>query len=463
MLAAIVLAAGKGTRMKSQLPKVLHPVAGQPMVSCVLQAARRAGVQQAVVVYGHGGELVPQSLQATFSDLSFARQEELNGTAKAVEAALPALSADCREVLVLCGDTPLLDGQTLQDFIDVHRCSAHQVSILSAVIDEPASYGRILRDPEGQVTGIVEAKDATAQQLAIKEVNSGIYLVQRDFLQWALPRIGCDNAQGEYYLPDIVGLAVEHDKGVGAVACADYTTTMGVNSRQELAVASQVLFRRKCHELMAQGVTIIDPERTCIEYNVQVGTDTTIYPNVYLERGTEVGHNCLIRQGCTLIASRLGDNCILKDGSYLEEASVGNSVSVGPYAHLRPGSQLDEHVKIGNFVEIKKSTIGAHSKVSHLTYIGDAQVGRDVNIGCGTITCNYDGFNKYRTVLEDGVFVGSDTQLVAPVRVGQGAMVGAGTTVTEDVPADSLVLSRVRQKVIGGWAARFRHQQNEKS
>lgn len=462
MLSAIILAAGKGTRMKSELPKVLHPVAGKAMVAHVIDAARGAGAAQIVVVYGHGGELLPERLGADGTDLTFARQEVLNGTAKAVEAALPALRGECRDVLILCGDTPLVDQELLREFFEQHRQQGSVVSILSSQIDQPGSYGRIVRDGQGRVIAIVEARDATVGQRAINEVNSGIYAVQRSFLAEALPAVGSDNAQGEYYLPDIVSIAVARGLPVEALVTGDFTKTLGVNSRAELAQAGQLLYERTCRRLMDEGVSILDPRSTYIETDVQVGVDTVIYPNVYLEKGTRVGRNCLIRQGCTLIASSLGDGCTLKDGCYLEEASVGAHSSLGPYAHLRPQSVLAEEVKIGNFVEIKKATVGARSKASHLTYIGDATVGCDVNIGCGTITCNYDGFDKHVTVLEDGVFVGSDTQLVAPVRVGRNAMVAAGTTVTRDVPAESLVISRNEQKVVEGWATRFRRQKQKK-
>lgn len=426
------------------------------MLFHVIQAAQSAGSEKTVVVYGHGGELVPQKTAQAFGGISFALQETLNGTAKAVEAAKEAIGDYSGDILILCGDTPLVDAALLNQFLLSHQSAQAHLSVLSATLNDGGNYGRIVRDWNGKFRSIVEARDASPEEKQIREINSGIYLVKRDVLFQTLSEVRCTNAQQEYYLTDIVAHALFHGYTCQAIDGKSFEKTLGINSRAELAHATHILYRRKAQELMENGVTFIDPTSTYIETTVQVGRDSVLYPNVYLEKGTTLGERATVRQGCTLINCRIGNDVMLKDGCFMEGAVLGDHVAVGPYAHLRPDSVLEDHVKIGNFVEIKKSHIGEGSKASHLSYIGDATLGRDVNIGCGTITCNYDGFGKHRTVLEDGVFVGSDTQLVAPVTVGKGTIVAAGTTVTRDVPEESLVISRVEQKVLKGWAARFR-------
>lgn len=461
MTASLILAAGKGTRMKSDVPKVLHPVAGRPMISWVLDAAARAGSDDRILVYGHGADQVIDYLGESHPDVRTALQQRLDGTASAVMAARALLESRQGDVLILCGDTPLLDADLLRSFMDAHCQSQATLSVLSAHLDDPAAYGRVLRDERGRFCGIVEARDASAEQLAIGEINAGVYLVDCQFLLQALDQVDNRNAQGEYYLTDIVPMALERGLGVQALDMADADSILGVNSRADLARVSRVAYQRTARRLMDAGVSFIDPQNVYIEADVQVGADSLIYPGVCLEGSTRIGRNCLIRSNCTVVDSELGDDCELRDGSFVQGARLENRVSVGPWAHLRRGTLLEDDVKIGNFVETKKARVGKGSKASHLSYLGDAELGTGVNIGCGTITCNYDGFGKHRTIIEDDVFVGSDTQLVAPVRLGAGTMVAAGTTVTRDVPANALVISRVEQKTVDNWAQRFRQRKRK--
>jgi len=450
MIAALILAAGKGTRMKSDRIKVLHEVAGKPMVGWALAAAREAGADELVVVVGHQADLVRERLRGEGS-LRIALQEEQLGTGHAVACALPELSGGSKMVLILCGDTPLLTGATLQRLAAAHRASRAAVTVLTATLKNPFGYGRIVRDAEGRVRRIVEQKDATAEEAAITEVNSGIYCMDLDFLRAHIGSLGSDNAQNEYYLTDLVAIAVAEHQRCVAVEAADAREIMGVNDRLQLAYAAQLLRRRINNRLMQDGVTLIDPEHTYIDAGVVIGHDTEIWPGCVLRGTTVIGQGCVLESNVQISDSTIGDQVHLKSGSVLGEAVLHCAVSVGPMAHLRPGTVLHDQVKIGNFVETKKAVLGEGSKASHLTYLGDAEIGRDVNVGCGTITCNYDGVNKHKTVIGDNVFVGSDVQLVAPVTVGRGALIAAGTTVTQDVPADSLAISRTPQVNKEGW------------
>lgn len=448
--AAIVLAAGKGTRMKSGVIKVLHPVAGLPMLSWPVSAAREAGATPIVLVIGHQANAV-QGLFRGDGGVLCAMQEQQLGTGHAVACALDALSGFRGTLLILCGDTPLLRPETLSDLLKFHADHAAVVTVLTAVMDDPHGYGRVIRDEDGRVMRIVEQKDADPEEQDIREINSGIYCMESDFLFENIRSIGNNNAQQEYYLTDLVAIAVRKGLTCLAMPTADADEIMGINDRVQLAEAARILRRRINRELMLSGVTLLDPEQTYIDQGVSIGADTVVHPNCHIGGGTVIGSGCEIEQGVSISGCSIGDGCHIKAGSVLEGSELHEDVAVGPMAHLRPGTVLHSHVKIGNFVETKKALMGEGSKASHLTYLGDAEIGRDVNIGCGTITCNYDGVNKHRTVIGDGVFIGSDVQLVAPVTVGRNSLVAAGTTVTIDVEPDSLAIARVPQVNKVGW------------
>lgn len=448
--AALILAAGKGTRMKSGLVKVLHQLAGRPMLGWPLAAAREAGAVQIVVVAGHQADQVQECFSAD-TGIRIALQEEQLGTGHAVSCSLHQLDGLTGSVLILCGDTPLLTGATLQRLAAEHTDSRAAVTVLTARLDRPFGYGRIVRDSEGRVRRIVEQKDASPEEQAIDEVNSGIYCMDLAFLRAHIGRLGSENAQNEYYLTDLVGIAVAEHAGCSAVVADDSDEIMGVNDRVQLAHAAKILRKRINLQLMLSGVTLVDPDQTYIDAGVQVGSDTVIWPGCVLRGMTTIGSGCELESNVQATDCSIADRVHLKAGSVLAEAQVSEDVSIGPMAHLRSGTVLQAQVKIGNFVETKKVVMGVGSKASHLTYLGDAEVGRDVNIGCGTITCNYDGKRKHKTVIGDGVFVGSDVQLVAPVTVGANALIAAGTTVTRDVPSDSLAIARTPQVNKDGW------------
>jgi bifunctional UDP-N-acetylglucosamine pyrophosphorylase/glucosamine-1-phosphate N-acetyltransferase len=378
-------------------------------------------------------------------------QEEQLGTGHAVACARDALAGFNGTVLILCGDTPLLRVETLQDLISFHREQGASLTVLTAIMGNPHGYGRVIRDVAGRVVRIVEQKDATAEEQAICEINSGIYCMESGFLFANIGFISSDNAQQEFYLTDLVSIAA--DKGLTCLGrCTDDADEiMGVNDRAQLAEASRILRRRINYDLMCSGVSLVDPEHTYVDHGVSIGPDTVIHPNCRISGTTIIGSGCTIESGVSIDACNVGRDCHIKAGSVLEDSQLHAEVSVGPMAHLRPGTVLNDHVKIGNFVETKKIVMGEGSKASHLTYLGDAEIGSNVNIGCGTITCNYDGVNKHRTVIGDDVFIGSDVQLVAPVVVGRNSLVAAGTTVTMEVPPDSLAISRVPQVNKVGW------------
>jgi bifunctional UDP-N-acetylglucosamine pyrophosphorylase / glucosamine-1-phosphate N-acetyltransferase len=451
-LEIIILAAGLGTRMKSATIKILHRAAGRPIVDYVLDLASDLCPNPPVMVIGHQRDAV----QKLVGDRArFAIQEEQLGTGHAVLQAATAL-ADARgkRVLILSGDVPLTRPETLRQLLDEHERGGNALTLLTMKLAEPAMYGRIVRDPGGSVVRIVEAKDATEDEKRIGEVNAGIYVFEGEHLFDNLRSLGNQNAQGEYYLTDLLGVLRERGHRVGAVVAADPVEALGVNSRADLAQVENEIQRRVVEGLMREGVTFRNPSTVVIDSTVRIEPDTVIYPFVTLEGNTSIGRDCVIEPGSHLINVRVGNDVHIKTGTVAEDAVIEDEASVGPYAHLRPGTQLGRKVKVGNFVETKKAVFGAGAKASHLSYIGDAEVGADVNIGAGTITCNYDGKNKHKTVLEDGVFIGSDTQLVAPVRVGKGAYVGAGSTITKDVPPGSLALSRTPQRIVEGWVER---------
>jgi bifunctional UDP-N-acetylglucosamine pyrophosphorylase/glucosamine-1-phosphate N-acetyltransferase len=449
-LAAIVLAAGKGTRMKSSRVKVMHELCGRPMVDFAVRAAREAGAGRLVLVTGHQSESVRDYFAAD-GHITCALQEEQLGTGHAVACGLPLLAGFGGDVLILCGDAPLVQGETLRQLAAEHRRSGAAVTVLTALVDDPTGYGRVLRRDDGTVARIVEEKDASPEERAVGEINSGIYCVAADFLREAVAGLGNDNAQGEYYLTDIIAAAVSSGRACRPLTVRDAEEIAGINDRLQLAAAAAVMRRRINGAHMLAGVTIVDPATTYIDAGVVIGADSVIQPNSHIRGASTIGSGCVIGPSAVVDSCTLHDGVTVKAGSVLAESVVHHHAAIGPMAHLRPGTELHPHVKIGNFVETKKAVMGEGSKASHLTYLGDAVIGADVNIGCGTITCNYDGKRKHRTVIEDGAFIGSDVQLVAPVTVGKNALVAAGTTVTKNVPADSLAIARTPQVNKEGW------------
>jgi bifunctional UDP-N-acetylglucosamine pyrophosphorylase/glucosamine-1-phosphate N-acetyltransferase len=436
--------------MKSGLIKVLHPAAGVPMIAWPVAAARDAGSDPIVLVIGHQASAVQGAFRGA-ADIRCAMQEEQLGTGHAVACALDALPGFRGTVLILCGDTPLLRAETVKSMVAYHHDNQAAITVLTALMDDPYGYGRVVRDPAGRVARIVEQKDADPEEQEIREINSGIYCMDSDFLFASIREIGNDNAQGEYYLTDLLAIAVRKGLVCLALPTADADEIMGVNDRVQLAEAARILRRRINRDHMLNGVSLINPDQTYIDQGVTIGADTTIHPGCHIGGGSVIGCGCEIETGVSITGCRIGDDCHIKAASVLEDSELGVDVAVGPMAHLRPGTTLGDKVKIGNFVETKKIIMGKGSKASHLTYLGDAEIGGNVNIGCGTITCNYDGVRKHRTVIGDDVFIGSDVQLVAPVTVGRNSLVAAGTTVTTDVPPDSLAISRVPQVNKDGW------------
>lgn len=445
-LEVIILAAGQGTRMRSESPKVLHRLAGQPLLAHVVDAAEALQPAAVHVVYGHGGDQVRTALE--HRSLHWAEQAEQLGTGHAVAQALPAVDPEAA-VLVLYGDVPLIAADTLRPL--AAAAAAGDVAVLTALLDDATGYGRIVRDDAGRVLRIVEQKDANAEELALREINTGIMAMPARRLADWLTRISNDNAQGEYYLTDIIALARGDDIGVDAVVARDNDEILGINDRVQLAHLERVYQSRAAERLMRAGVTLRDPARFDLRGELACGRDVIIDPNVIIEGTVRLGDRVRIGANCVLRDVVIGDDVTVEPMSVIEQAELAQGCQIGPFARIRPGTVLDRGAKVGNFVEVKKSHIGAGSKVNHLSYIGDTEMGTDVNIGAGTITCNYDGANKHRTVIGDGAFIGSDTQLVAPVSVGAGATVGAGSTITKDAPAEELTLSRSRQQTIGGW------------
>jgi bifunctional UDP-N-acetylglucosamine pyrophosphorylase/glucosamine-1-phosphate N-acetyltransferase len=461
-VATIILAAGKGTRMKSDIVKVLHPILGLPMLFYPIDLSL-TGVksEKTIVVIGHQADQIKERFQNTRID--FAIQKEQLGTGHAVLQAIPFLKKFMGIVLILCGDVPLVKADTLHSFIDAFGKSESILSVLTTVVEAPFGYGRIIRSSEGWVGKIVEEKDASKEEKSIREINTGIYGVKASFLIDGLSKIGKDNAQGEYYLTDLVEIANKEGLRCSAYIVADPVEVMGINTRVDLAVANEVLKLEKLNELMLSGVTVLDPKTTYVERMVEVGRDTTISPNCYLHGMTKIGERCIIESNSEIIDSTIGNEVTIRSNSVITGSKIEEGAVIGPFAHLRPLTELKARAKIGNFVEVKKSVIGKGSKANHLTYIGDSMVGEEVNIGAGTITCNDDGFEKHQTIIGDRVFVGSNVELVAPVKVGNGSTIGAGSTVTKDVPGGALAISRARQRNIKGWSKRVEHRQKKKS
>ena len=445
----IILAAGKGKRMNSDIPKVLHQVLGRPMISYVLDAVRELKFYRIAVVTGYKSKLIRDYLSG--ENIYFAYQGEQLGTGNAALCAKYLFDEYDGDVLILNGDLPMLRPETLTGLVSCHKESGAAVTLLTTVIDDPKGYGRVTRNAKGAVTGIVEHRDATAKQRKIREINAGAYCVKTEFLWNALEALNPSNTQHEYYLPDIVHLAIEGGGGANAVPAEDGMEVLGVNDRRELAAVEGALRRRTLGELMDSGVTIVDPHTTYISPQASIGIDSVIYPNTYILGRTAIGWGSRIGPTVWIEDSTIGHDVVVNFCSHIRASTVNNGATIGPFANLRPNSAINSGARIGNFVEIKNSRIGHGTKVPHLSYVGDAVVGDNVNIGAGTITCNYDGFSKHTTVIEDNAFIGSDTMLVAPVKVGKRATTGAGSTITEDVPPDSLALGRAKQTVIRDW------------
>ena len=441
----VVLAAGMGKRMYSSVPKVLHPLAGKPMLAHVLDSARALNPEKLIVVYGHGGELVRERMAA--DDLVFVKQEKQLGTGHAVLQAVPEL-VDTVPTLVLYGDCPLISQASLKRLVSTAGNS--QLGVLTVELDDPTGYGRIIRQ-DGRIVRIVEQKDGNEAELAVKEVNTGIVCAPTVPLKRWLASLTNNNAQGEYYLTDIIGKALADGIAVVSTHPDNIWEAMGVNSKPQLAELERIHQRNIAAGLLAAGVTLADPARIDVRGSLTCGRDVFIDVNCVFEGDVELGDGVTVSPNCIIRNAKIGAGAEIRGFCHLEGANVGAGSLIGPYARLRPGADLGEEVHIGNFVEVKNSRIAAQSKANHLAYVGDSSVGERVNIGAGAITCNYDGANKHRTVIEDDVFIGTNCELVAPVKVGAGATVGAGTTLTRDAPAGSLVVSRVKQTAIAGW------------
>lgn len=439
-LTFIVLAAGKGTRMKSVLPKVLHPVAGRPMIEKVINAAKKAGANDVRVVVGHGQNLVKQVVEPM--GVSTFVQENQLGTADAVRSAQPdSLTGD---IVIMNGDHPLIQPEDLIEMMKQFRELKSDLAVVTVKVKKPGEFGRIVRH-KGDLVAIVEAKDASAETLKINEVNTGIYLVKAKILVEYLPQIQNNNAKKEFYLTDLISVCIENKHKVHAIQ-SHVRVSVGVNNQAELAKATRYIFRSKARKLLEDGVILIDPRTTYIEESVQVAAGSVVYPNVFLRGETKIGSYSVVESNCFISDSIIGDSCQIKAGSYVEKTHISNKAHVGPYARLRPETIIGEEAHIGNFVELKKVNFGRKSKASHLTYLGDAEIGDDVNIGCGTITCNYAADKKkYKTKIGHRVFVGSDTQFIAPIEIGDDAVIGSGSTITKSVPAKALAVARGKQ------------------
>jgi bifunctional UDP-N-acetylglucosamine pyrophosphorylase/glucosamine-1-phosphate N-acetyltransferase len=454
---AVVLAAGRGTRMRSTLPKVLHYAAGRPLLSWVIETARTAGCERILVIVGHGAEQVMKEIDG--GDIEWVLQKEQRGTGHALMQVEPYVQGEAN-LLVLSGDVPLVSHATLEAL--TAGATAGWGAMAVAELDEPGSLGRVLAGGYGALRRIVEASDASPEELAVKRVNAGLYALPAPQIFDYLRQIGTENAQGELYLTDAVTAAAADHKLVLLVPLPDPSEALGVNTRAELARVHRRLLDRHLANLMDQGVTILEPSRTSIEPGVAVGIDTIIHPDVSLLGQTVIGEGCTLRQGAWIRDSTLGDDVLVEPYSVIDEAEVGDGCRVGPYARLRPASRLLQGARVGNFVEVKNSELGPGSKANHLAYIGDATIGEGANVGAGVITCNYDGSGKHPTEIGSGAFIGSDTMLVAPVRIGEGASTAAGSVITKDVPAGALAIGRVRQKNLEGWAGGLRGRRKKK-
>jgi bifunctional UDP-N-acetylglucosamine pyrophosphorylase / glucosamine-1-phosphate N-acetyltransferase len=438
---AVILAAGQGTRMKSALYKVLHPVCGKPMVQHVIDQLSQLELTKMITIVGHGAEKV----QAHVGDRSlFALQEEQLGTAHAVMQAKDLLADEEGTTIVICGDTPLITAETIEALLQHHEHTNAKATILTAYAEDPTGYGRIIRNDDGLVEKIVEHKDATEKERAVKEINTGTYCFDNKALFDSLSNVSNDNVQGEYYLPDVIEILKRAGEVVSAYQTPHFEETLGVNDRYALSKAEEIMKKRINKKHMLNGVTIIDPSNTYISADAQIGRDTVIYPGTMIQGASKIGERCEIGPNTEIKDCQIGNETVLRH-SVAHDSEIGHEVKIGPFAHIRPQSQIADEVRIGNFVEIKKTSFGKGSKASHLSYIGDAEVGENVNLGCGSITVNYDGKNKFLTKIEDGAFIGCNSNLIAPVTIGKGAYVAAGSTITDDVPGNALSIARARQ------------------
>ena len=449
--------------MKSTMPKVLHSVAGRPMLGYAMLLARHVATQNVAVVVGHEADQIRTYLEqekSQFDPYLVVEQAQQLGTGHAVQQAYPVLKESSSQLasqfVIMCGDTPLLTTETLSALMNFHQSEEATLTLLTTHLPDPRGYGRVIRGKEGTVCRVVEDRDASSDEKQVSEINVGTYVVKAKFLEKALDQLQPQNAQGEYYLTDVIEMAVREGQKVIAWVTEDFLETTGVNTRVHLALAEKEMRRRICERLMSDGVTILDPERVVVDHQVTVGCDTVLHPGVVLEGETRVGEHCTIRGYTRITNSVVQRGVKIQDACVLQEATVEEEAVIGPMAHLRPGSVIRRNAKVGNFVELKKTEVGEDSKVNHLSYLGDTIIGRKVNVGAGTITCNYDGYRKAQTIIEDNVFIGSDVQLIAPVTIGSGALIAAGTTVTENVPADALGISRTPQSNKEGTAARRR-------
>lgn len=454
---AVILAAGQGTRMKSKLYKVLHPVCGKPMVQHVVDQISSLQMKQMVTVVGHGAEKVQEQLG---DHIQYVLQEEQLGTAHAVMQAEEVLANKEGVTLVVCGDTPLITSETMEKLIAEHESLGAKATILTAQPDDPTGYGRIIRNSEGTVERNVEHKDASEEERKVTEINTGTYCFDNKALFEALKQVSNDNVQGEYYLPDVIEILKKAGEIVAAYQTSDFNETLGVNDRVALSQAESFMKKRINERHMRNGVTLIDPEQTYISDDAEIGSDTVIYPGTVILGNTRIGEENIIGPQSEIKDSVVGNGNTIRQ-SVIHDSEVGNETAIGPFAHIRPKSVLENHVKIGNFVEIKKSVMSTGSKASHLSYVGDAEIGKDVNLGCGSITVNYDGKNKFLTKVEDGAFIGCNSNLVAPVTVGKNAYVAAGSTITDDVPAESLSIARSRQTVKENYVQKLNEKQNQ--
>ncbi|REJ06887.1 bifunctional UDP-N-acetylglucosamine diphosphorylase/glucosamine-1-phosphate N-acetyltransferase GlmU [Halobacillus trueperi] len=449
---AVVLAAGQGTRMKSKLYKVLHPVCGKPMVQHVVDQLNTLDLQELITVVGFGAEKVQEQLG---EDSHYVIQEEQLGTGHAVLQADDILADKEGTTVVVCGDTPLLTGETLQKLLDHHDAEGAKATVLTAHAEDPHGYGRVIRGGNGQVERIVEQKDASDEEQAIQEINTGTYCFDNAMLFDALKNVSNDNVQGEYYLPDVIEILKGQGETISAYQTPEFSESLGVNDRVALSKAEKLMKQRINEQHMRNGVTLVDPEQTYIGPDVTIGRDVVIYPGSVLEGSTTIEDDALIGPHTTITNSYVGSETTIKQ-SVAADSKIGSRVQIGPFAHIRPQSSLGDDVKVGNFVEVKKASFGDGSKASHLSYIGDAEVGSGVNIGCGTITVNYDGENKHLTTIGDDAFIGCNSNLIAPVTVGKGAYVAAGSTINQDVPSEALSIARSRQTNKEGYASKMK-------
>ena len=445
--AVVIMAGGQGKRMKSNLPKVLHKIAGKPMLTYVVKIINKLNLKKKIMITGYKGEKIRELIG---NEIEYAEQTEQLGTAHAVLQSKQLLDNFNGNVLILSGDVPFLKLETLKKFLKLHQDNDLSCSLLTALIDNPQGYGRVIRDSNKNITRIVEQADLNENEKEINEINAGIYCFEKKLLFQALEKITPNNKQNEYYLPDVLKYILDKGLKIGNVILEDHGEILGINTRIDLAEASKKVYQDKLKQLMVQGVTIIDPKSTFIDDEVEIQQDTIIYPFTIIEKSSTIGQDCVVGPYSHIINSKIG-NCVKISSSVIEHSEVKDSVQIGPYSHLRPGTKIEEKAKIGNFVEVKNSIVGEGSKASHLTYLGDAELGKKVNIGAGTITCNYDGEKKNKTIIGDGVFIGSNNALVAPVKLGKESYTGAGSTITQDIPEKCLAIARSRQKNILNW------------